>query len=144
MGFPSAPVAYCATTWLPRALTSFISLNLNGTPSLLFSLRCLNLDEPTKRKSSKIGESRASNHYGHNTDVDETVLGALITQYMLTGSAPEVVLITEQVNADGLSVKIEEQKVADLKTVPVEQHPAMLQAIAEFNDLIGIGTFADL
>ena len=73
------------------------------------------------------------------------MLGALITQYMLTDPAPEVILITKQVNADGLSVKIEEQKLADLKTVPVEQHPAMLQAIAkEFNDPIDIGTFADL
>ena len=98
-----------------------------------------------KEKSSKIGESRASNHYGHKTDVDETVPGALVTQYMLTDPAPEVILITEQVNADGLSVKVEEQKVADLKTVPVEQHPAMLQAIAkEFNDLTAIGTFADI
>ena len=98
-----------------------------------------------KEKASKIGESRASDHYSHNTDVDETVLGALVAQYMLTDSAPEVILITEQVNADGLSVKVEEQKVAGLKTVPAEQHPAMLQAIAkEFNDLIAIGTFADI
>ena len=98
-----------------------------------------------KKKSSKVGESRASDHYDHNTDVDETVLDALVTQYMLTDSATEATLITEQVNADGLSVKVEEQKVADLKTVPVEQHPAMLQAIAkEFNDLTAIGTFADI
>ena len=80
-----------------------------------------------------------------NTDVDETVLGALVTQYILTDSALEVTLIMEQVNADGLSVKVEEQKVIDLKTAPVEQHPAMLQAIAkEFNDLIAIGTFSDI
>ena len=49
---------------------------------------------------------------------------------MLTDSAPEVILITEQANTDGLSVEVEEQKVVDLKTVPAEQHPAMLQAIA--------------
>ena len=40
---------------------------------------------------------------------------------------------------------IEEHKVADLKTVPVEQHQPMLQAIAkESNDLIAIGTFANI
>ena len=73
------------------------------------------------------------------------MLGALVTQYILTDSALEVTLIMEQVNADGLSVKVEEQKVIDLKTAPVEQHPAMLQAIAkEFNDLIAIGTFSDI
>ena len=73
------------------------------------------------------------------------MLDALVTQYIQTDSAPEVILIMEQVNADGLSVKVEEQKVADFKTVPVEQHPAMPQAIAtESDDLIAIGTFADI
>ena len=48
-------------------------------------------------------------------------------------------------NADGLVVKIEEQQLADLKNVPVEQHQSMLQAIAkEFNDLIAIGTFTGI
>ena len=99
----------------------------------------------TNKHKSKIGESRASDSYGHNTDVDETVLDALITQYMVSDHSPEVILITEQTNSDGLVVKIEEQKVADLKTVPVEQHQSMLQAIAkEFNDLIAIGTFASI
>ena len=32
-------------------------------------------------------------------------------------SPPEVILITEQANANGLSVKVEEQKVAELETV---------------------------
>ena len=97
-----------------------------------------------KHKSS-IGESRASDSYGHNADVDETVLDALVTQYMVSDHAPEVIMITEQVNADGLVVKIEEQKLADLKTVPVQQHQSMLQAIAkELNDLIAIGTFTGI
>ena len=70
------------------------------------------------------------------------MLGALVAQYMVSDHAPEVIMIKEQVNADGLVVKIEEQKLADLTTVPVEQHQPMLQAIAkEFNDLIAIGTF---
>ena len=73
------------------------------------------------------------------------MLDALVTQYIVTDSAPEVISIREQVNADGLSVEVEEQKVEGYKTVPVEQHPAMLQAIAEeFNDRIAIGTFADI
>ena len=99
----------------------------------------------TNKHKSSIGESRASDSYGHNVDVDETVLDALITQYMVSDHAPEVIMITEQTNADGLVVKIEEQKLADLKTVPVEQHQSMLQAIAkEFNDLIAIGTFTGI
>ena len=73
----------------------------------------------SKEKSSNLGEPRASGHYGHNTDVDKTVLDALVTQYMLTDSSPEVILITEQVNADGLSVKVEEQKVAEKKLYPL-------------------------
>ena len=36
----------------------------------------------------------------------------------------------------GLVVYIEEHKVADLKTVPVEQHQSMLQAIAKNNATI--------
>ena len=56
-----------------------------------------------KHKSS-IGESRASDSYGHNADVDETVLDALVTQYMVSDHASEVIMITEQVNADGLVV----------------------------------------
>ena len=67
----------------------------------------------SKEKLSNLGESRASDHYGHNTDVDETVLDALVTQYMLTDSAPEMILIREQGSADGLSVKVEEHKIAD-------------------------------
>ena len=59
----------------------------------------------SKEKSSNLGEARASDHYGHNKDVDETVLDALVTQYMLADSAPEVKLITEHVNTDELSVK---------------------------------------
>ena len=100
----------------------------------------------TNGDKSKVGVSRASDYYGHNTDVDDTVLDALITQYMVSdGHTPEVILITEQVNSDGLVTHIEEQKVADLKTVPVEQHQPMLQAIAkEFNDIIAIGTFASI
>ena len=107
------------------------------------------LDKPRKcnprtdKHKSKIGVSRASDSYGHNTDVDETVLDCLVTQYMMCDHSPEVILITEQTNSDGLVVNIEEQKLADLKSVPVEQHQSMLQAIAkEFNDLIAIGTFA--
>ena len=89
----------------------------------------------TDKHKSKMGESRASDSYGQNVDVDETVLDALVAQYMVSDHAPEVIMIKEQVNADGLVVKIEEQKLADLKTVPVEQHQSMLQAIAkEFND----------
>ena len=99
----------------------------------------------TDKHKSKIGESRASDSYGHNIDVDETVLDALITQYMVSDRSPEVIMLTEQTNADGLVVKIEEQKLADLKTVPVEQHQSMLQATAkEFNDLIAIGTFTGI
>ena len=99
----------------------------------------------TDKHKSSIGESRASDSYGHNVDVDETVLDALVTQYMFSDHAPEVIMLTEQVNADGLVVKIEEQKLADLKNVPVEQHQSMLQAIAkEFNDLIAIGTFTGI
>ena len=40
-----------------------------------------------------------------------TVLDALVTQYMVSDHAPEAIMITEQVNADGLIVKIEEQKL---------------------------------
>ena len=110
------------------------------------------LDKPRKCNhrtngyKSKIGVSRASDFYGHNTDVDDTMFDALFTQYMVSDDqTSEVILITEQVNSDGLVTHIEEQKVADLKTVPVEQHYPMLQAIAkEFNDLIAIGTFASI
>ena len=35
-------------------------------------------DPRTNKHKSKIGESRLSDSYGHNTDVDETVLDALI------------------------------------------------------------------
>ena len=45
------------------------------------------IDKPRRRTTkhkSKIGESRASDSYGHNTDVDEPVLGALVTQYMVS------------------------------------------------------------
>ena len=69
------------------------------------------------------------------------MLDALVTQYMVSDHTPEVILITEQTNPDELVV----QKVADLETVPVEQHQSMLQAIAkEFNDLIAICTFANI
>ena len=71
----------------------------------------------SNKHKSPIGESRASDSYGHNADVDDTVLDALITQYMVVDHAPEVIMITEQVNADGLVIKIEEQKLADLKQV---------------------------
>ena len=70
----------------------------------------------TNEHKSKIGESRASDSYGHNVDADETVLDAMITQHMVSDHAPEVIMITEQTNSDGLVVKIEEQKLADLKT----------------------------
>ena len=64
---------------------------------------------------------------------------------MVSDHSPEVILITEQTNSDGLVVHIEEHKVADLNTVPVEQHESMLQANSkEFNDLIAIGTFANV
>ena len=73
------------------------------------------------------------------------MLDALVTQCMVSDHTPEVIMITEQTNSDGLVVHIEEHKVADLKTVPVEQHQSMPQAIAkEFNDLIAIGTFANI
>ena len=99
----------------------------------------------TDKHKSKIGESRASDSYGHNTDVDETVLDALVTQYMVSDHSPEVIMITEQTNSDGLVVKVEEMKLADLKTVPVEQHQSRLQAIAKaFNDLVAIGTFSSV
>ena len=55
------------------------------------------------------------------------MLDALIAQYMVSDRSPEVIMITEQTNADGLVVKIDEQKLADLKTVPVGQHQSMLQ-----------------
>ena len=65
------------------------------------------------------------------------MLDALVTQYMVSDHSPEVILITEQTNSDGLVLHIEEHKVADLKTVPVEQHQPLLQTIAkECNDLI--------
>ena len=61
---------------------------------------------------------------------------------------PKLVEDGRAAQASHLSVvggKVEEQKVADCQTVPVEQHPTMLQAIANgFNDLIAIGTFADI
>ena len=40
------------------------------------------IDKPRRRTNehkSKIGESRSSDSYGQNTDVDEAVLGALVT-----------------------------------------------------------------
>ena len=81
------------------------------------------IDKPRRRTNAQkyeIGESRSSESYGHNTDVDETVLGALVTQYMVSDHTPEAILITEQINSDGLVVHIEDHKVTDLKTVPVE------------------------
>ena len=54
------------------------------------------IDKPRRRTTkhkSEIGESRASDSYGHNTDVDETVPDALVTQYMMSDDSPEVILI---------------------------------------------------
>ena len=53
----------------------------------------------TNKHKSNIGESRASDSYGHNVDVDETVLDALIAQYMVSDQSPEVIMITEQTNS---------------------------------------------
>ena len=93
------------------------------------------------KKESNIGESRSAGTYGMNADLDDTVMDALLTQYMFNTDRDngEVILLVE----DPFTLEIEKHKLLDLKDVPEEQHGAMLAAIAkEFTDLIKAGCFA--
>lgn len=110
-------------------------------------MRAPNPDQPDSH-----GLSRATS-YGGTYDTDDSIFDALFTQYIKSEDRepPEVWLYAapdtksaEQANKN-FTVEIEKLKLVDLKTVPVEQHTAMLAAIAkEFNGLISIGTFADI
>ena len=82
------------------------------------------------------GFSRAIK-YGHGCDPDESVLDALFMQYLTAEDKPhfEIILVVE--NTTKLEHSIEEDRLMDLKTVPVEQHPHMIAAAAkEIGDLI--------
>ena len=88
------------------------------------------------------GFSRAIK-YGHGCDPNESVLDALFMQYLTAEdkSQAEIVLVVE--NTTKLEHSIEEHRLMDLKTVPVDQHPHMIAAAAkEIGDLIKIGTFS--
>ena len=81
--------------------------------------------------------------YGHGCDPDESVRDALFMQYTMIEdkSQAEIILVVE--NTTKLEHSIEEHRLMDLKTVPVDQHPHMIAAAAkEIGDLIKIGTFS--
>ena len=85
------------------------------------------------------GFTRASS-YAHDADINDTVLDALLYQYITCDNMDEaeVVLLSENT----ITQEIESHKLLDLKTVPTEQHPFMIAAAAkELGDLIKIGTF---
>ena len=89
--------------------------------------------------SGSNGFSRAVN-YGHGCDPDEPVLDALFMQYLTADRKDQVEIIL--IVQDDITHSIEEHRLADLKTVPVDQHPHMIAAAAkEIGDLIKIGTF---
>ena len=88
------------------------------------------------------GFSRAIK-YGHGCDPDESVLDALFMQYLTAEDKSQVEIILVVENTTKLEHSIEEHRLMDLKTVPVEQHPHMIAAAAkEIGDLIKIGTFS--
>ena len=68
--------------------------------------------------------------YGHGCDPDESVRDALFMQYTMIEdkSQAEIILVVE--NTTKLEHSIEEHRLMDLKTVPVDQHPHMIAAAA--------------
>ena len=96
---------------------------------------------PNPDRPDSHGFSRGHHNYGATHDMDDSAYDSLFMQYVEGNGEQEIWLYAQ----NEFTLKIEKHKLLDLKTVPVEQHPAMLAAIAkEFNDLIAIGTFADL
>ena len=132
--------------WLISALTKSMTDNLDqltvqealyvqDSTNFLTEHRTVNADNVYS-----CGMSRAVN-YGHSFDPDETVLDALLTQYITLDdkSQAEIVLITQ----NDITHTIEEHRLVDLKTIPADQHPHMIAAAAkEIGDLIKIGTFS--
>ena len=77
--------------------------------------------------SDSNGFSRAVN-YGHGCHPDEPVLDALSMQYMAADRKDQVDIIL--IVQDDITHSIEERRLADLKTVPVDPHPHMIAAAA--------------
>ena len=98
------------------------------------------LDTP---RSDSDGKSSRYECFGANYDPDDSILDMLWTQYITAVDKTDIEIFLVAKNE--FTLEIDKFKLLDLKTVPIEQHPQMLAAIAkEFNDLIAIGVFADV
>jgi hypothetical protein len=137
-------VATVASRWFGRSVATYLTDSLMWTQDMfdfVSDFRNFITSERTVNVASEhsCGFTRASS-YAHDADINDTVLDALLYQYITCDNMneAEVVLLSENT----ITQEIESHKLLDLKTVPTEQHPYMIAAAAkELGDLIKIGTF---
>ena len=139
-------IATVASRWFGRSVATYLTDSLILTQDMfdfVSDFRNFIKSERTANVASEHScEFTRASSYAHDADINDTVLDALLYQYITCDDMckAEVVLLSENT----ITQEIESHKLLDLKTVPTEQHPYMIAAAAkakELGDLIKIGTF---